>query len=325
MLPVSWSTLAPTGWTWLLAMLGVLVLMAPPAWPSRWLGMLLCLPVLSLSPARPAHGKLWLTQLDVGQGLATVIQTRQHTLIYDTGPRFSKRFDTGQAVVIPFLQKQGIKYVDTLMISHRDNDHIGGAKSVLKLIKVNAILSGEPGRPAGAIACIAGQSWTWDGVYFQVLHPQPATSYANRNNGACVLKITEKNGSVLLTGDIEAETEYSLLQLKSDFLRADVLIVPHHGSKTSSQTEFIDKVSPQLAIISAGYRNRYRHPSQAIMQRYQQAGIRMFNTAKSGAIRVSFADNKLEQQAEIVEYRVSSKRFWFDQPAASSKARRLLH
>lgn len=328
LLPVAWSTLVPHGWTWLLAMVGVLVFMMPPAWPSRWLGLLFCLPLLTLSPARPEHGKLWLTQLDVGQGLATVIQTRQHTLIYDTGPRFSERFDTGQAVVIPFLQKQGIHFVDMLMISHRDNDHIGGAKSILRLITVNSIVSGEPGKLARALPCIAGSSWQWDGVNFHVLHPQEAIRHANNNNGACVLKITESNGSVLLTADIEVEAEYKLLQTQNDFLPADVLIVPHHGSKTSSHLEFISKVSPGLAIISAGYRNRYRHPSQTVVKRYQKEGIDLLNTAKSGAIRVSFPEKGTnkggDNRLRVVEYRISNRRFWFTQPA-SSKAQRLVH
>ncbi|MFV1992486.1 MAG: DNA internalization-related competence protein ComEC/Rec2 [Acidiferrobacterales bacterium] len=320
LIPASWATLAPPGWTWLLAMAGVLLLLAPPAWPARWLGLILWLPLLTVTPEKPAQGKVWLTQLDVGQGLATIIQTRRHTMIYDTGPKYSERFDTGQAVVIPFLQKQGIQRVNKLMISHGDNDHIGGANSILKTIKIDEITSGEPGKPVGATLCLAGQSWNWDGVSFQVLHPREGGDYTGDNNGACVLKIIEKNGSILLTGDIEIEAEELLLQSQGNLLKSDVITVPHHGSKTSSHDEFLDKVSPKLAIISAGYRNRYRHPSQKVVKRYQEKGVKLLNTAKSGAITVSFDKNG----PVVSRYRQKYGRFWFSQ-TASSKARRLIH
>ncbi len=320
LIPSTWAALAPSGWTWLLAMMGVLWLLAPPVWPARWLGLVLWLPLLTVTPERPEQGKLWLTQLDVGQGLATVIQTRTHTMIYDTGPKYSERFDTGQAVVIPFLQKQGIQRVNKLMISHGDNDHIGGANSILKAIKIDSTTSGEPGKPDGATLCQAGQSWTWDGVSFQVLHPREDGDHTGNNNGACVLKINEKNGSILLTGDIEIEAEEVLLQASGGLLKSDVMVVPHHGSKTSSHDEFLDKVSPRLAIISAGYRNRYRHPSQKIVKRYQKRKIKLLNTAESGAITVSFGVNG----PVVSRYRQKRQRFWFAQ-TTSSKARRLIH
>ena len=320
LIPPSWATLAPSGWTWLLAMAGGLLLLAPSTWPARWLGLVLWLPLLTVTPLRPEQGKLWLTQLDVGQGLATVIQTRRHTMIYDTGPRYSERFDTGQAVVIPFLQKQRIRRINMLMISHGDNDHIGGANSILKAIKIDSITSGEPDTPVGATLCQAGQSWTWDDVSFLVLHPQAGDNYTDNNNGACVLKIIEKNGSILLTGDIEEEAEALLLQSYRSLLKSDVIIVPHHGSKTSSHDEFLGEVSPRLAIISAGYRNRYRHPSQKVVKRYQERGVKLLNTAKSGAITVTFGKNG----PVVSRYRHIHQRFWFDQ-TASSKARRLIH
>lgn len=315
-----WSLLAPYSWTWLIAMTGVIILISPPAWPSRWLGLVLCLPLLTLYPPRPAEGKLWLTQLDVGQGLATVVQTKNHTVVFDTGPRFSKRFDTGQAVVIPFLQQQGINKLDLLMISHRDNDHIGGAESILETVSVNKVLSGEQDKPRGAIPCKAGSAWQWDSVKFHILHPKEAGRFSNINNGACVLKITEVNGSILLTGDIEIEAEYDLLQAQNEYLPSDVLVVPHHGSKTSSHTEFIERVSPRIALVSAGYRNRYRHPNKQVLKRYRDKGIKLYNTAESGALKLTFSKNG----PVVDEYRKYGKRFWFAE-SASSMGQPLVH
>jgi len=306
LLPVSWSVFAPMYWFWLLALPGVFLLIAPPGWPSRWLGLIFCLPLLTVPPAKPGFGKLWFTQLDVGQGLATIIQTRSHTMIYDTGPGFSKDFDAGRSVIIPFLKAKGIGHVDMLVISHRDNDHIGGASSVMKVFSIDSILSGEKDMPARARPCIAGTAWQWDGVAFNILHPPLNFPQTKRNNGACVLKLTERDGSILLTGDIESEAESMLIESQLSELPSDVLIVPHHGSKTSSQKVFIDMISPKLAIFSSGYRNRYHHPAREIVNRYLQKDVTILNTADSGAISVTFSDNGPAYQT----YRHINGRFW---------------
>jgi len=227
-------------------------------------------------------------------------------MIYDTGPGFSKDFDAGRSVIIPFLKAKGIGHVDMLVISHRDNDHIGGASSVMKVFSIDSILSGEKDMPARARPCIAGTAWQWDGVAFNILHPPLNFPQTKRNNGACVLKLTERDGSILLTGDIESEAESMLIESQLSELPSDVLIVPHHGSKTSSQKVFIDMISPKLAIFSSGYRNRYHHPAREIVNRYLQKDVTILNTADSGAISVTFSDNGPAYQT----YRHINGRFW---------------
>ncbi len=232
---------------------------------------------------------LRLTVLDVGQGLAVVIRTAQHSLVYDTGARLSPNFDIGQLVVVPYLRRQHITRLDKLVISHADNDHRGGMSAVLAAVPVQLIDSSVPSiyqRPQGQ-ACVAGLAWRWDGVQFDYLAPSKQSVYQG-NNSSCVLRIRSANATVLLTGDIEAKTEEWLLA-KGLRLRADVLLVPHHGSLTSSSFAFISAVKPRYAIISAGYHNQYRLPHPAVLRRYQQNDVQLINTANTGQVDVVFA------------------------------------
>ena len=278
---------APLAWTLVPATAGVLLLLAPRGTPGRWLGTVLLLPLVAVRPAAPAAGEVQATLLDVGQGLSVVVRTRQHTLVYDTGPSYSPTFDTGQAVVTPFLRHQGVERIDRLVISHGDNDHIGGARSLLGAFPVDQLTAGVPGliedREAGA--CRRGDRWVWDGVEFVVLHPGPGSRHTG-NNASCVIRITSTGGQrLLLTGDIEALAEQALLDSGST-LAAEVMTVPHHGSMTSSSAAFIRAVAPDYALFPVGYRNRYRLPREQVVERYRAGGARLFDSARHGAISV---------------------------------------
>ena len=270
------------------------------------------LPVVMYRPPRPAEGDVWLTLLDVGQGLATVIETSGHVMIYDTGPRFSARFDAGHAVLLPFLQQRAFKAVDMLVIGHGDNDHIGGMQAVLDQVPVRRILSSIPTRIGqGAEQCRLGQSWRWDGVLFEVLHPDTATiqsgSKTSENNASCVVRVSSGQRHVLLTGDIEKQTEYLLLRNQSEDLSADVLVVPHHGSLTSSSPAFVRQVRPEIALMPSGYMNRYGFPKQAVLARYSGAGARILESGRDGAITVRLQPG---MPIQLTTYRSQHRHFW---------------
>lgn len=289
----------------LLAMLGILLLLAPRGWPLRWLGGVLLLPIFFYAPKRPAPGEVWFTLLDVGQGLSAVVQTRQHTLVFDTGPAFGE-FDTGSAVVVPYLRYQGIKQLDMLMISHADNDHIGGAASVLAAYPAAKILSSEPDKLIGSEHCQQGQSWQWDQVDFKVLYP-PLQQRGSRNNLSCVLKISSAYGAILLPGDIERHAEIALVRHYREQIAADILLAPHHGSRTSSTQTFIHYVSPQYVLFPSGYQNRFNFPASDVVARYHALGSQTFETGKSGALTI-----KLDPQQDLTPtgWRQQQRRLW---------------
>jgi competence protein ComEC len=305
-----WQQHQPFAWTLLPGIPGLLLLLVPRGVPGRWLGLLLLLPVFFVQPERPAPGEVRLTLLDVGQGLATVVQTRRHVLVYDAGPRFSEAFDTGAAVVIPFLRSQGIRSIDTLVVSHGDNDHIGGVASLLSAYEARRILSSVPGkiRQVAAEHCRRGQHWEWDGVIFRMLHPDTVSGQPD-NNTSCVLKIGARGEpGFLLTGDIEREAEALLLREQGEALRAAVLVVPHHGSNTSSSPEFLAQVNPAVALFPAGYLNRYRFPKQAVVERYESSGVDWYQTGLAGAITVHLGG--ILREPEISLYREQARHYW---------------
>lgn len=223
-----------------LAMLAILILLAPKGFPARYLSLFLFFPLVFVQRAKPVTGTLWLTVLDVGQGLAIVIQTEQHSLVFDTGAKFGEDFDMGESVVIPYLHQQGISDIDTLVISHNDNDHSGGANAILANINVKQILSSasEWQNRFNANYCRAGQNWEWDEVSFKILSP-PNENFEKENNNSCVLKIEGKHQSFILTGDIELGAENWLVAEYAYALHSKVLIAPHHGSKTYSSNPTI--------------------------------------------------------------------------------------
>ncbi len=296
-------------WVFLAAIIGLIWLLAPRGVPARWLGLLWLGGLFFLPQERPGRGEMWFSLLDVGQGMAAVVETHSSVLVFDAGPKFSQRFNAGAAVVLPYLASRGIDRLDVMMISHGDNDHLGGAASVYEGLPVDRVITSVPSLIdwAQAAPCVAGQSWWWDDVLFEVLHP-PAQFSGAENDGSCVLKVTTSAGVLLLTGDIEAAAEHGLLTTYGDeALRADVLVAPHHGSKTSSTLAFISAVQPNYVLFPVGYRNRWGFPASDVVDRYDLMGARMYETHESGAISFKFGPSVL---SEPKLYRKEKARYW---------------
>ena len=306
----TWMNGVATPWTLSLAMIGVLLLLAPKGFPGRWVGLIWTLPLfLSTAPTVP-EGTARVTVLDVGQGLSTVVETMHHTLVFDTGPKLSKHFDTGDRVVIPFLATRGRRQIDTLVISHGDNDHSGGAQSIIARSHVLEILTSEPALfpDRNPKMCWVGHQWTWDHVHFEILHPETVHT-KKRNDHSCVLRVQAGNQSVLITGDIEAKSEKKMILRGKEKLASTFLIVPHHGSKTSSSLEFINLVAPEYAIIPVGYRNQYGHPKAEIVKRYQDKNIKLLDTVHDGAITFLLQDTA--NGSTVPErYRIDKRHYW---------------
>lgn len=243
--------------------------------------------------------------LDVGQGLAMVIETANSVMVYDTGPKYTSGFTTAEAVLLPYLRSRGIRRIDTLVISHADNDHIGGYHTVLNAMQVDQVLSSRLDRTPNAKPCRAGDKWQIDHTHVSVLSPQDETPDGS-NNRSCVLMLEHFGTKVLLSGDIEKQVERFLVDQHFDKLAADILLVPHQGSKTSSTAKFLDAVQPSLAFLAAGYKNHYGHPHQSVVQRYLDRDVDLYSTIESGSILL-----KINQHGwQIEEYRKSQQRFW---------------
>src|SRR6266705_3403244 len=302
-----WHQHAPLAWTVPLALAGIAWLLLPRGFPARGLGLILMLPLFAASPAGPRSGELWITVLDVGQGLSVLARTERHALLYDAGPAFNAAADSGSRVIVPYLRGEGIAALDALVVSHDDRDHSGGAASVLEAIPVGVLWSSlSPDHAlleaaAWRAPCRADRKWFWDGVAFEFLHPQediPAGRAARANNRSCVLRIEAPGGRVLLTGDIERAAEHELLRRAPGLLPAEVLVVPHHGSATSSAPEFVQQVAPRYAVFTVGYRNRFGHPREDVLARYREAGSELLRTDAAGAIRLRFEPGNLQVDAE---------------------------
>jgi competence protein ComEC len=299
----------PSLWALSLALAGVLLLLAPRGTPGRRLGLALCLPLLFPPREAVESGAVKLTLLDVGQGLAAVLQTRNHSLVFDTGAKYSDNFDMGQSVLLPFLRSQGIRRVDTVIVSHGDNDHSGGLEALLQGMEAGQILSSslDTIQRHAARPCAGGRQWQWDGVVFTLLAP-PAKGFEKENDNSCVLKVESAYGSILLPGDIEADAETWLAENYREKLKAEVLVAPHHGSKTSSTAPFLHYVEPETVLIPAGYRNRFGFPHPTVLQRYRQGGAQWLDSAAAGAITVV-----LDKQGKTVAaYRQTDGRYWND-------------
>ncbi len=302
-----WHSASPTPLAFVAGMIGVLILLLPKGMPARWIGLFWLLPLLLPYSESPEAGDFWLAQLDVGQGLASVVQTQGHTLIYDTGDKFSQRFNAADAVIIPYLKHQNIQRPDLLIVSHGDRDHIGGAKALLMKypeIQVLTSIEDKIGH-ANVEKCVEGQSWQWDGIDFEILSPTHSKDYQG-NNSSCVLKISNHQHSILLSGDIEQAIESRLIRTSSDKLSAKLLVAPHHGSKTSSSLAFIDAVAPEIVVFPVGYRNRFGFPKQDIISRYESRQVKILNTARDGALLFRFEDPEMS----FSSYRYDNQRFW---------------
>jgi len=328
------SVATPSLWALVLAVFGVICILSPSGFPSKWMAVVFFVP-LFMGPNKAntlGEGKAIFTLLDVGQGLSAVVRTSKHVLVYDTGPKFNIDFDTGKAVVLPYLRSLGIFRISTLIVSHGDNDHIGGVTSILQNMPVEKILTSVPQKidAQNNSNCTKNMQWTWDGVKFSILHPKfsdyllPQTKQDQKatkkrkysgNNMSCVLLIESKSGNVLISGDIERSIEKRLVEEWQRGLinfSADVLVVPHHGSKTSSEPTFINAVNPKYALFAVGYRNRYGFPKPEIVERYLQRDIEFFDTSQYGAI--TFNLGEIEGVGEPELYRNSVRRYWHTMP-----------
>ncbi len=298
---------APPLWTLAFALLGVALWLAPRGLPSRWLGLPLCLPLLWPPAAAPVVGGFWFTLLDVGEGLAAVVQTRDHVLVYDTGRRLGTTLDAGRAALAPFLRHQGIERVDVLIISHADSQHTGGVRSLRELLPIDRILTSAPEQtPIESVErCQAGQSWEWEGVQFQMLHPPPAGF--NGDNASCVLKVTGQGGRILLTGDIETGAEMALTKTYGDELAVEVLVAPHQGRRNLSTSAFLQAVQPRYVLFATGYHNRYGYPRADTVARYQATGAVLLDSSHEGALTFRLEPG---QPLEPERYRREHRRYW---------------
>lgn len=289
-----------------LASLGCLLLLTPRGWPAKYLGVFLILPLLWPNISPPKDGEVEISLLDVGQGLAVVVQTNQHVLVFDTGPKFSDSFDTGAAVVIPFLRQKNINKLNMIVLSHKDNDHRGGFKSIQKEFNPDVVLSSYSENDS--TECRAGQEWVWDGVLFEMLNPDDSITYKNRNNASCILRVSAGKESLLLSADIEKKAEKWLVKHRYEQLKSTYLVAPHHGSKTSSSRLFLDAVNPDAIFIPVGFRNRYRMPHATVLERYKAMRISIFETFKSGAISVQFGQKSSSKDPD--EFRKEHQKYW---------------
>ncbi|MBC7620170.1 MAG: DNA internalization-related competence protein ComEC/Rec2, partial [Candidatus Saccharibacteria bacterium] len=334
-----WLLQGLAGWPWaslqvavaplgvaVLGAVGALLLVAPLPPALRVWGLPLLLPVLLWQAPSPASGEFELMAADIGQGNAVLVRTAGHALLFDAGPRFSLESDAGHRVLVPLMQTLQTR-LDVLVLSHRDLDHVGGAPAVLAMQPQAELLSSiEVNNPLQTLRtakrCVAGQRWQWDGVAFAVLHPQ-ASDYdtpAKPNALSCVLRISNGRQTALLTGDIEQPQEarlvagvggsaaHAVASVGANSLRADVLLVPHHGSNTSSSAEFLDAVAPRIAIVQSGYRNRFGHPTALVMQRYTHRNIAVVDSPHCGA----YTWQSWKPDASLSEacWRVFSRRYW---------------
>jgi competence protein ComEC len=307
-----WQQHAPAEWTLPLALAGIAWLLLPRGAPARLQGLLLLAPMFAVRPALLPGGAVQVEVLDVGQGLAVVVRTRGHALLYDAGPTYGTDADAGERVVVPHLRAAGIAHLDAMVLTHDDADHAGGTSSVLRAVEVGQVLSSLTADQLAAaqarfrLPCQAGQRWTWDGVAFSFLHPT-AASYADPrlkpNSRSCVLRVETPYGAILLAADIEARDETALIA-RGAALGARVLLVPHHGSRTSSTPRFVAAVAPEHAVFAVGYRNRFGHPKDDIVARYAHA--RQWRTDRDGAVTFTLGPDGLAAVAE----RDRRRRYW---------------
>ncbi|AOK48704.1 competence protein ComEC [Burkholderia sp. MSMB617WGS] len=316
-----WMLPTPDGFALATAAAGVVWALTPRGWPLRRAAPLAWLPLVVPAPLAPPEGAFRLTALDVGQGSAVLIETARHALLFDAGPG-PEASNAGERIVVPFLRARGVRVLDALVVSHADSDHAGGAPAVLDSVAVAQMTGGLPpsnrlwraARAAGvtdALPCAAGQRWRWDGVEFATLWPDGGPRAGGATNAqSCVLRVSAGEGSALLTGDVDARSERALVAGSRDALAARVLVVPHHGSRTSSTEPFLDSVEPRIAIFQVGYANRFQHPHPTVWARYAVRGIELPRTDRDGAVRIDVASSGAVPAP--IRYRDAQRRYWMD-------------
>jgi len=322
-----------------LALIGVFLMLVPGGdRVMRCHGALLMVPMLIASGTPVAQGEMRVTILDVGQGTAVLVETRTHALLYDTGPAYLSGTSAGAQVVVPYLRATGVRRLDQLMVSHEDADHAGGVRDIEAALPIAARLTAAPPMqswmtPQPWQLCEAGMSWEWDGVRFAIVHPlagQAGNARYASNARSCVLRVATVHRSVLLTGDIGAAEERALARragtgsagtgeagegrsgASDESVSADILIVPHHGSGTSSSSALLHAVAPEIAIFQLGHRNRYGHPRADVWARYAARGIHRYRTDETGAITIATQGDTYD----VSTYRQRVRRYWRDAPPA---------
>lgn len=304
------------------AWLPALFVILPTGWPGRriaWLGLLF---VIGYKPQAPPPGCIDMHVLDVGQGLAVLLRTDDQSLLYDTGPAYRNGSNMADLVVLSFLYGEGLDSLDTLVVSHADQDHAGGVESILRTLPVKRLLVGEPlvitagSRSGPALStllqtrCVAGISWRDNTAYYSILHPRIRAPWT-RNNASCVLEASVGSHRILLTGDIESPVE-KLLDHRGVFRSTDTVIVPHHGSRTSSTEAMVAATHPRLAIVTTGYGNRWGFPKADVLARWTDSGATIVNTATSGAVSQRFCSG--ESNSAIRRHRHQFRKFWHEDP-----------
>jgi competence protein ComEC len=292
------STLA-----FLVAGSGALLALPAHALPARRLAWLALMPMLVIEPPRPAHGVASVLVFDVGHGLAVLVETAKHALLYDAGPVFRSGFDTGNEIVVPSLKRRGVESLDLLVVSHADNDHSGGVRAVLAAYPGTRVLKGPDVANIAGETCVGGQKWQWDGVELEVLHPASGFP-ALGNDSSCVLKVSARASALLLLGDIERFGERALIERASP--AADVVLVPHHGSATSSTQALVSAAGARYALVSAGFANRWGLPRPDVVERWAGAGATVLVTAETGALALTLGEHGLGLTAE----RLGRRRYW---------------
>lgn len=308
-----WQQAAPPPLLAAAGVIGVAWMMLPRGTPGRYAGALAVVPMLTWSPPRPAEGEFRMTVLDVGHGLAVHLQTAKHDLVYDTGPAYGPGADAGSRVIIPYLAAGGVGRIDRLVVSHDDLDHTGGMDALLDAVRVLALTSNLPEERlkradvAPALPCGIAEQWHWDGVDFEVLHPAPDQLSGRDNDTSCVLKITAPAGSALLAGDIERAAERSLVTRVGPKLASDVIVVPHHGSRSSSSPAFVEAVGAEVAVFSVGNLNPFRHPHPAVWARWAASGAQNWRTDSQGAVRIDATASGVRTSGQ----RLLDARYWY--------------
>lgn len=291
---LTWVADSPLAMVWLpeapwhavpLALLATFWLLLPCGVPGKPLACLLWLPLLLPQRELPRQGEVELAVVDVGQGTSVLVRTARHSLLYDMGPAVPDGFDAGERAVVPALHALGVQRLDAAVVSHGDMDHAGGRAAVAREFPMPVVHAPEGSPSPGTQPCLAGRTWTWDGVRFRFLHPGDGFPYLG-NEASCVLRIESAYGSALLAGDIGQYVERKLLSEQGDQLQSDVVLVPHHGSNGSSSPAFIRRVAARLALVSSGADNRFRHPRPEVVGRWCEEGAEVVDTARSGALRV---------------------------------------
>ena len=336
----SWSVVwskQPEWWALLISGLGIVYAIRPgdilDAWKWRVLGIAFCIPLFApaiqpLGSFLLGHGEFRASVLDIGQGTAVLIETKNRRLLYDTGPIQGKKDDAGQRIILPYLRGTGIDHIDRMVISHSDSDHVGGAATLLKHIHFDSMIGSLPSnnpllqnlqaRKVPSIPCRFGQRWEWDGVEFVIWHPHEATIFSNQhpekpNEMSCVLEVRNKQSSLWLTGDVEKQGEAEITERLDDVMlqeigdRELIFMAPHHGSKTSSSLALLRRLNPDQAFAQNGYRNRYGHPHADITARYRYLDIPFYQTPETGAQSWLFKSNT---KSSTQFWRHDIKRLW---------------